>query len=337
MGKFLTSEQRKELLAELKIERARKYADRIRVILLLDDSETYKDISKFLFLDEGTIANYRKRFKNGGIEELINDYYTGKRSALSETEQNILINDLQLKIFSTTKSVITHIKNKFGIQYSRGGATELLHRLGFSFKKATPVPGKANRKKQQQFINQYNGIKPHGIVYFGDSTHPEFAPTISYGWIKKGKNFEVKTNSGWRKRVNITGAIEINSLDVIVRSSKAINKDSICEILRAIRRKNLNEEKIYFVLDGAAYNRSEKVKFLAKKLGIRIFYLPPYSPNLNPIERLWKFMKKKVTANRYFEEFDEFKKTLMEFFRGIRKYRSELETLITDNFSLIGT
>lgn len=337
MGIFLKRDQRKELLEELKIERARKYADRIRVILLLDDGETYKDIAKFLFLDEGTIANYRKRYKNGGIEELINDYYTGKRSALKEIEQKVLINDLQSKIFPTTKSVIAHIKKKFGVKYSRGGVTELLHRLGFSFKKATPVPGKANKEKQQQFINRYNGVKPHGIVYFGDSTHPEFAPTISYGWIKKGDNFEVKTNSGWRKRVNITGAVEINSLDVIARSSETINKDSICEILRAIRRKNPNEEKIYFVLDGAAYNRSKKVRSLAKKLGIRILYLPPYSPNLNPIERLWKFMKKKVTANRYFEDFDDFKKTLMEFFRGIRKYRSELETLITDNFPIIGT
>ena len=69
---------------------------------------------------------------------------------------------------------------------------------------------------------------------------------------------------------------------------------------------------------------------------IKILYLPPYSPNLNPIERLWKFMKKKVTANKYYEEFDEFKNTLMEFFRGIRKYKSELVTLITDNFTPIG-
>lgn len=337
MGKLLKPDQRKELLAELKIERARKYADRIRVILLLDDGETYADISKFLFLDEGTIANYRKRYKSGGLEELINDYYKGKMAALSEKEQKLLINDLQSKIFPTTKSVIAHVKKKFGVQYSRGGMTELLHRLGFSFKKATPVPGKANKRKQQKFINQYNGVKPHGIVYFGDSTHPEFAPTITYGWIKKGENFEVKTNSGWRRRVNICGAIEINSLDIIARSFETINKDSICDILRAIRRKNPDEDKIYFVLDGAAYNRSKKVKALAKSLNIRILYLPPYSPNLNPIERLWKFMKKKVTANRYFEEFDDFKKTLMEFFRGIRKYRPELETLITDNFSIIGT
>ena len=154
MGKFLKLSERKELLAELKIERARKYADRIRVILLLDDGETYADISKFLFLDEGTIANYRKRYKNGGLEELINDFYKGKRAALSEDDQKKLANDLQSRIFPSTKSVIAHVKKKFGIQYSRGGVTELLHRLGFSFKKATPIPGKANRKKQKKFINQ---------------------------------------------------------------------------------------------------------------------------------------------------------------------------------------
>jgi transposase len=337
MGKFLSIDERNELLEELRLERSRKYADRIRVILLLDDNQTYKDIAKFLFLDEGSIANYRKRYKDGGLEELINDYYHGRSASLSEKELKILTADLQSKIFPTSKSVINHIKNKFGVQYSRGGVTELLHRLGFSFKKATPVPGKAKRSEQEKFLRQYNGIKSHGLVYFGDSTHPEFAPTITYGWIKTGENFEVKTNSGWRKRVNVCGAIEINTLDVIARSFDTINKQSVCEILRAIRRKNPDQGKIYIVLDGAAYNKSKAVKDLAKELSIKILYLPPYSPNLNPIERLWKFMKKKVTANRYFEEFDDFKKTLMEFFRGIKKYRSELETLITDNFSVLGT
>jgi len=62
MEKFLTKKQRQELLDELSIERSRRYAERIKVILLLDDNETYKNISKFLFLDEGTIANYKKRY-----------------------------------------------------------------------------------------------------------------------------------------------------------------------------------------------------------------------------------------------------------------------------------
>jgi hypothetical protein len=59
--------------------------------------------------------------------------------------------------------------------------------------------------------------------------------------------------------------------------------------------------------------------------------------NLNPIERLWKFIKKIVTVNQYYEEFDEFKKSLMGFFKGIKKYKNELRTLITDNFPILGT
>ena len=185
--------------------------------------------------------------------------------------------------------------------------------------------------------DRYNGVKPYGKVYFGDSTHPQFAPSISYGWIKRGENFDIRTNSGWRKRVNICGAIEISSLDVITRSYKTVNKNSICDLLRLIRRKNPNDDKIYLVLDGAPYNKAIKVKALAKVLRIRILYLPPYSPNLNPIERLWKFMKKKVTANRYYEKFSDFQNSLINFFRGIRKYRRELETMITDSFPILGT
>ena len=91
------------------------------------------------------------------------------------------------------------------------------------------------------------------------------------------------------------------------------------------------------VTDNAGYNRAKKVKRLAKELNIKLVYLPPYSPNLNPIERLWKFMKKKVMANTYYETFPDFRKNIMYFFRYIQKYRPELKTLITDNFRLMGT
>jgi transposase len=336
MYKFLNKNDRNELLKELHLERSRKYADRIRVILLLDDGETYANIAKFLFLDEGSIANYRKRYKEGGIEGLINDNYLGRTCHLSNRETIILEKDLKIAIFASTKEVIAHVEVKFGILYSRGGMTDLLHRLGFSFKKATAVPGKAKKEEQKKFIRRYKSLDPEVPLFFADSTHPEFGPSISYGWIKKGETFDVKTNSGWRKRVNICGAIEINSLQVIARSFATINKYSVCCLLRAIARKT-GEKKSYLVLDGASYNKAKIVRELAKKLKIRIIYLPPYSPNLNPIERLWKFMKKKVTANKYYEEFDDFKNSLMSFFKGIRKYKKELETLITDNFPILGT
>ena len=338
MNKFLTIKQRKELLSELKLERHRRFAERIKVILLLDEGKTYKNISKFLFLDEGSIRNYRKRYVDGGIERLVNDNYHSKKCFLNPIQIEELKVELKNKIYQSTSQIITYLKKKYKVQYSVGGVTDLLHRIGFSYKKATPVPGKANKEAQRKFINQYNGIKSHGLVFFMDSVHPEFAPTISYGWIKKGERFEVKTNSGWKKRVNICGAIEIDTHEVITRSFSTINKNSICDLLKLIRKKHPDlEKKIYIVLDQASYHRAKKVKKLARKLKIRLKYLPPYSPNLNPIERLWKFMKKKVTYNKYFEKFDDFKKSLIDFFRGIRKYKDELETLITDNFPILGT
>jgi transposase len=86
MANFLTTEQKQELLKELKLEDKTKYSDRIRVILLLDKGWTYAKISEALFLDEGTIANYRRRYKEGGIEELVTDTYSGRRSKLSDKE-----------------------------------------------------------------------------------------------------------------------------------------------------------------------------------------------------------------------------------------------------------
>ncbi len=337
MEKFLTKAERKELLEELKNERYRRYEDRIRVILLLDDDWTYKKISKAFFLDEGSISNYKKRYKKYGFEGLINDSYQGKGSFLAPNELKRLEQDLSKIIFPNTKAVIAHIKAKYHVAYSRTGATDLLHKLGFSFKKATAVPGKAIKKDQKKFVRRYKRLRKSYRIYFADSTHPEYQPTITYGWIKKGEKFEVKTNSGWKKRVNICGAIGIENLDIITRTHKTINKTSICDLLRQIRRKNLDEKKLCLILDGAAYNRAKVVKKLAKKLKIKLVYLPAYSPNLNPIERLWKFMKAKVTANRYYEKFDQFKDSLTQFFRGIRKYKLELETLITDKFPILGT
>jgi hypothetical protein len=84
MYKFLTKIQRQELLDELKIERSRRYADRIKVILLLDDDKTYRSISEYLFLDDGTIANYKKRYRDGMLEGLIVASYNTRRTRLNE-------------------------------------------------------------------------------------------------------------------------------------------------------------------------------------------------------------------------------------------------------------
>lgn len=220
------------------------------------------------------------------------------------------------------------------MKYQVGGMTSLLHQLGFSYKKAKGVPGKSDPLQQESFLKCYHQIKNRGQVYFSDSSHPMLGPVLSSGWIKTGEDFQVKTNSG-RQRAHVNGAIELKSLEVISRTSNTVNQQSMRELLRAIRRKNPEEKHLYLILDNASYNRSKKVKELAKDLGIKLIYLPPYSPHLNPIERLWKFLKKKVMANRSFEDLKSFKQEISKFLRGIRQYKDELSTLITDNFQVI--
>ena len=336
MYKILTKKQRQELLDELRIEGARRYADRIRVILLLDEGQTYKNIAHFLFLDEGTIANYKKRYRDGGLEGLIVDNYARNRVKLTVEEENILIADLESKIFPSTKEVVDHIKKKFDIYYSISGVTYLLHRLGFTFKKAKGVPGKAKKEDQAKFIRSYNALKSHGKVYFGDGTHSRHNSILSYGWIKKGTEKEVFTNSG-RFRVNLFGAVCLENQETIVRSYPTIRQEHICDFLKILKNKNPDEKNLYLVLDKGPYNRARSVKDLAKKLKIKLVYLPPYSPNLNPIERLWKFFKKKVLYNKYYEKQGEFINACSNFFRSIKKHKSDLKTLLTDNFSPIGT
>jgi transposase len=336
MFKFLSKIQRKELLDELKIERSRRYAERIKVILLLDEGQTYKNISHFLFLDEGTIANYKKRYREGGLVGLITDDYKTKRTKLNEFEELQLADDVDLNFFLSAKEITFHVKNKFKITYSVSGMNNLLHRLGFTFKKAKGVPGKAKKSDQNRFLNIYRGLKPHGKVYFGDATHPLHNTILSYGWIKKGCEKEIFTNSG-RNRVNIFGAISINDLDVVTKTYKTIDQFSVCDFLIKLREKNPNGEKLYLILDQGPSNKALAVRALAKFFNIKIIFLPAYSPNLNPIERLWKFFKKKVLYGQYYEKFQQFNIVCNSFFKGIQKYRSELKTLITDNFSTVGT
>ena len=84
------------------------------------------------------------------------------------------------------------------------------------------MPAKANADDQQRFLNRYRGAKAHGPVYFADSTHPMLNPVLASGWLKKGQDVTIRTNSG-RQRVNINGAIEISTQDVIARTCDTVN------------------------------------------------------------------------------------------------------------------
>ena len=109
--------------------------------------------------DIGTIANYRKRYKQGGLEGLITDDYKGGVTKLSITQENELDEHLQNNIYTSTKEIINYVRKKYSIEFSISGMNKLLHRLNFSFKKPKVVPGKVDTQKQEEFIEFYNQLK----------------------------------------------------------------------------------------------------------------------------------------------------------------------------------
>jgi len=176
-----------------------------------------------------------------------------------------------------------------------------------------------------------------GELIFFDPAHQVHNSSNGSAWQFKGKKGtkKIKANTG-RRRINIIGGVNALTMKVTALvTEQNCDKEVIVDYLKKLRRQYLNGSRIYMILDNAKYNRSKDVIQKAKECNIELIYLPPYSPNLNLIERLWKFFKKKVVQNKYYEYFEEFEQVIVEFFRNIHKQIAELKSLLTLNFGII--
>ena len=156
--------------------------------------------------------------------------------------------------------------------------------------------------------------------------------------VKLGKLFllaPIASNTG-RRRINLNGAIDSESHEVIIRDDESINAQSTIKLLQEIESKYVQSPNIYIIADNARYYKSKLVQQYLKDSRIKIEFLPSYSPNLNLIERVWKFFYKKILYNKYYDTYDKFKKRCLSFFENIGKYKDELRTLLTDKFQIIG-
>ena len=291
-----------------------------------------------LLIDDGTVRRWRSIFETEGMKALLEDNYKGGLSNLTTEQQKELSEHLEGHIYLTAKEICAYVETKYNIQYTTKGMTSLLHNIGFSYKKPKHIPGKADKQAQEEFIEKYNELKANKSkedrIYFMDGVHPLHNSQPAFGWIKKGKEQTLKTNTG-RMRVNINGAYDIENHKAVIRDDETINSQSTIALLeQMLREQPLG--MLYIILDNARYYRSQIVKdFLLQNQRIQFVFLPAYSPNLNIIERLWKFFKKKTTYNKYYEKFAVFKEECLNFFENIENYKDELETLLTDNFQLI--
>lgn len=333
--------QDRRVIEDLRYDtKIKKVYIRYSIILLLDDGFTYTQISAILGINEKMIQRVFKLYEETGIDGLSAFYYRGRSSYLSKNQEQILRKELSGYLHKDTKEIQIFIQRRFKIQMTRSAISIMLHRMGFVYKKTKILPGKADAAQQRQFAARLkrlkNKLKPSEALYFIDGTHPTFNTRAGYGWIEKGKEYAMPSNTG-RQRVNINGAMNgLDPTDMVVDFADMINAQSTIRVLEKIQAKNVFREKIYIVGDNARYYCSKPLKeWLEKHPKFVWIPLPAYSPNLNLIERIWGFMKRERLNNFYFDTYQKFKNDLMDFFTNLDVYRKELNSLITYNFQIV--
>jgi len=335
---FLTREQILKLRQEHRACKVKRYADRMKAILLLNSGFTYEQIAEILILDDDTIRRYYVIYKSEGVSGLMKDLYVGSQPWLNKEEIQELESYLEEYVNISAKEVSQYVWENFKLDYSVAGMTAILHRLGFVYKKPKIVPGKADPIEQEKFLRKYTRIKASKAkedqIYFADGCHPSLNPIAGYGWIRKGTEKQIPSNTG-RQHLNLNGAYNPESKEAIVIESPTINAQSTIELFEKLQQKQ-KSGLIYFISDNARYYRSQMIKeYLQKHQRVKLIPLPPYSPNLNLIERLWHFYKKKILYNEYYEDLAQMREASMTFFKKLKYYGEELSTLMTERFQII--
>jgi transposase len=173
-----------------------------------------------------------------------------------------------------------------------------------------------------------------------DAAH--FVLSSFLGWMWCKARMFVKAASG-RQRHNVLGAFNAVTHDLIcVTNDTYVTATTVCELLHKLAAQALGIP-ITLVMDNARYQRCHLVQDLARTLGIELLFLPSYSPNLNLIERLWKFVKKTVLNSRHQGSFMEFRESIDKCLSELHTtHRPAMQTLMTlkfqtfENVSMLG-
>jgi transposase len=301
MNRFILTEEEKSHLDELHHQtKDGKERDRIKAILLRSEGWTVPMISQALRLHQTTIIRHINEYHEGKLK----NESGGSESKLDDSQTEELIAHLEAHTYHHVHEIILFVKDKWSISFSIPGMNKWLHRHAFSYKKPKGFPHKANPKLQEEFIAEYEKLKDEvgydEPILFMDAVHPTQATKLSYGWIRTGQTKHVET-TGSRTRLNIVGAIQLGNLaETVTAQYETINGESIIDFMTKLRGQ-YGSKTVHLILDRSGYHRSMLVAEKAIELNIKLHFLPPYSPNLNPIERLWKVMNEKVRNNRFFK------------------------------------
>ena len=337
----LSEEERKDLVRLGRQIKDVKGAIRVRVILALDAGYTNEEVAKILLLDEDTVSKWKRKYERRQFfSDWLEEYYAGYNGKLTKEQIKEIEEFVEKHTVTDSREVVNFIKKEFDKGYTITGVTKLLHRLGFVYKQVVLVPGKLDEAKQEAWLKEYKELeekkKEEEVILFGDGVHPTHNVHKTKAWIKKGEEKQIKTNTG-RGRLNINGVLNMETMAVTTHFSKTINAQETIKLFDKIQLVYKDKATIYLIIDNARYYKNKEVTAYLAKQGCRIKlkFLPPYSPNLNYIERLWKYMKKYIIGIKHREKFKAFEQDIHQFFDHIDQHEEKLRQFIGTELRLI--
>jgi transposase len=320
---------------------AHALARRANALVLLDDGMSCTQVARVLLLDDDTVRTWHRLYQRDGIDGLVLGHKGGFcRLDVAQREQlRIWVTET---LPGTTRQVGGYVLAQFGITYeSRSGLIKLLHRLGLEHRKPCMIARKLDPARQAAFIAAYNTLLNHlekdEAVLFGDAVHPVHAAQPVGCWAPKDVAVAVEQTTG-REHINIHGAIDLETGRTVMRLVDTVNADSTIQLLTEIEATYPRKRRIHVFLDNARCHHSRLVRAWLARPGcrIRLRFVPPYSPHLNPIERLWGLMHKHVTHNKSHSSIRAFQAAVLTFLRHeVPRRWPALCDAVSDNFRII--
>jgi len=274
-------------------------------------------------------------YKQGGFDAICQFNYGTNRSELENYSDKIIKSFTEHPPLNANEAK-ARIEEMTGISRSPTQVRTFMKSHGLFYIKTGHIPAKADTEKQQQWVKTI--LEPaiqeaqDGKCYllFMDAAHFILQPFICALW--SAIRLFIKAASG-RNRINVLGVVNAITKEVITLSNTTfISAETIVEFLKQLRNHYI-DLPLKIVLDNARYQHCKLVEETAKSLGITLLFLPSYSPNLNIIERLWKFTKKKILYAKYYDSPTKFHQAVIEFFQTINlKYNKDLKNLLTLKF-----
>lgn len=317
---------------------------KIEVLWLKSHGLGHDDIAALADVSRRTVQRYLNEYREGGLDRLRRcPWHQPKRT--SAEHQDCLAGYFAKHPPRSAKQAQAVIEQQTGV---RRGLSQVRHflkdRLGLRWRKtgAIPVPPKKTIQEHagEQAAFLRDKLEPRleqarrgsRQVYFVDAAHFVFAPFLGCLWC--AARLFVRAASG-RKRHNVLGAFDaVRHRLIRVTNQGYINAESVCALLRAVAGSAVGLP-ITLVLDNARYQKCAVVQALAESLGIELLYLPSYSPNLNLIERLWRFVRVESLNSTYYEKFEDFSAAIDGCLDGLSTvHKGEMETLMTHKFQM---